>query len=162
MAKRIRIEPIARQTEVETNGALLSGLMGDELSILKECGGRGMCATCHVYIQEGMSSLSPMARREKRTLEVITTCKPNSRLACQARVVGEGIVVELPAGTYVQSIQDIEALIGRRCEKPLLSPITGQTLVEVGQLITRSVVRQLENTNFRVNEQLANTKGADE
>jgi hypothetical protein len=62
---------------------------------------------------------------------------------------------------YVQSIQDIEALIGRRCEKPLLSPLTGQTLVEVGQLITRSVVRQLENTKFSVGEQLANTKRAD-
>jgi hypothetical protein len=102
-----------------------------------------------------------MGKREQRTLEVITTCKPNSRLACQAKVMGEGIVVELPVGMYVQSIQDIEALIGRRCEKPLLSPITGQTLVEVGQLISRSVVRQLENTNFSVGEQLANTKRAD-
>ena len=148
MAKRVRIEPIAQVADIETNGALLSGLMGDELSILKECGGRGMCATCHVYIQEGMSSLSPMGKREQRTLEVITTCKPNSRLACQAKVMGEGIVVELPIGMYVQSIQDIEALIG-------------QTLVEVGQLITRSVVRQLENTNFGVGEQLANTKRAD-
>jgi hypothetical protein len=33
--------------------------------------------------------------------------------------------------------------------------------VEVGQLITRSVVRQLENTNFSVGEQLANTKRVD-
>ena len=161
MAKRVRIEPIAQTADIATNGALLSGLMGEELNILKECGGRGMCATCHVYIQEGMSALSPMGKREQRTLEVITTCKPNSRLACQAKVMGEGIVVELPVGMYVQSIQDIEALIGRRCEKPVLSPLTGQTLVEVGQLITRSVVRQLENTKFSVGEQLANTKKAD-
>ncbi|HBC40421.1 MAG TPA: (2Fe-2S)-binding protein [Pseudanabaena sp.] len=161
MAKRIRIEPIAQTADVATNGALLSGLIGDELNILKECGGRGMCATCHVYIQEGMSSLSPMGKHEQRTLEIITTCKPNSRLACQAKVMSEGVIVELPVGTYVQSIQVIEALIGRRCEKALLSPITGQTLVEVGQLITRSVVRQLENTNFSVGEQLANSKRAD-
>jgi len=118
-------------------------------------------AGLHVYIQEGMSSLSLMGKHEQRTLEIITTCKPNSRLACQAKVMGEGVVVELPVGTYVQSIQDIKALIGRRCEKALLSPITGQTLVEVGQLITRSVVRQLENTNFSVGEQLANTKRTD-
>ncbi len=160
MAKRVRIEPIAQQADIATNGALLSILMGEDLNILKECGGRGMCATCHVYILEGMDSLTPMARREQRTLEVITTCKPNSRLACQARVMGEGVVVELPVGTYVQSLQDIEALIGRRCEKPLLSPITGQVLVDVGQLITRSMVRQLENTNFKVDEQLLNTSKA--
>jgi ferredoxin len=160
MAKRIQIEPIAEEAEVATNGALLSGLIRDDLTILKECGGRGMCATCHVYILEGMDSLSPMGRREQRSLEVITTCKPNSRLACQARVMAEGIVVEMPVGTYVQSIEDIEALIGRRCEKPLLSPITGETLVEVGQLITRSVVRQLSNTSFRVSDQLSNTTEA--
>ncbi|MEI6426863.1 MAG: 2Fe-2S iron-sulfur cluster-binding protein [Pseudanabaena sp. ELA607] len=161
MAKRIQIEPIAQTADVITNGALLSGLMSEDLKILKECGGRGMCATCHVYILEGMESLTPMAKREQRTLEVITTCKPNSRLACQARVMGEGIVVDLPVGMYVESLQDIEALIGRRCEKPILSPITGETLVEVGQLITRSVVRQLEDTNFHVGENLAKTKRVD-
>ncbi|MEE3719423.1 2Fe-2S iron-sulfur cluster-binding protein [Tumidithrix elongata RA019] len=158
MAKRVRIEPIAQEADIATNGALLSVLMGEDLNILKECGGRGMCATCHVYIQSGMDSLSPMARREQRTLEVITTCKPNSRLACQAKVMAEGVVVELPVGMYVQSIQDIEALIGRRCEKPLLHPVTGQTLVDIGQLITRSMVKQLENTDFRVAEQLPGTK----
>jgi ferredoxin len=158
MAKRVRIEPIAQEAEIATNGALLSVLMSGDLNILKECGGQGMCATCHVYIQAGMDALSPMARREQRTLEVITTCKPNSRLACQAKVMAEGVIVELPVGMYVQSIQDIEALIGRRCEKPLLHPLTGQTLVDVGQLITRSMVKQLENTDFRVGEQLSHTK----
>jgi Ferredoxin len=155
MAKTIRIEPIAKTAQIATNGALLSALLFDELNILKECGGRGMCATCHVYIKEGMESLEPMSRREQRTLEVITTCKPNSRLACQARVIGEGVVVELPVGTYVQSIQDVEVLIGKRCETPLLHPITGKTLVEVGQLITRSVVKELEaTTNFKVSDYL--------
>ncbi len=160
MSKRVRIEPIAQETDIETNGNLLSILMEEDLNILKECGGRGMCATCHVYIQEGMSSLSPIAKREQRTLEVITTCKPNSRLACQAKVIAEGVIVELPVGMYIQSIQDIEALIGRRCERPMLHPVTGQTLVEVGQLISRSIVRQLESTDFRIGEQLAQTKKA--
>jgi len=158
MSKRVRIEPIAQEADIETNGNLLSVLMQEDLNILKECGGRGMCATCHVYIQEGMNALSPIAKREQRTLEVITTCKPNSRLACQAKVIAEGVIVELPVGMYIQSIQDIEALIGRRCEKPMLHPVTGQTLVEIGQLITRSMVRQLENTDFRIGEQLSQTK----
>ncbi len=160
MSKRVRIEPIAQVADIETNGNLLAVLMQEDLNILKECGGRGMCATCHVYIQEGMSSLSPIAKREQRTLEVITTCKPNSRLACQAKVMAEGVVVELPVGMYIQSIQDVEALIGRRCERPMLHPVTGQTLVEVGQLITRSMVRQLESTDFRIGDQLSQTTRA--
>ncbi|MCS6812543.1 MAG: 2Fe-2S iron-sulfur cluster-binding protein [Cyanobacteria bacterium] len=153
MVKIVKLEPIAQETEVETNGSLLSVLLNKELDVLKECGGRGMCATCHVYIKEGMQALSPMNRREQRTLEVITTCKANSRLACQARVMANGVVVELPAGMYVNSLQDIEALIGRRAEQNLLHPVTGQILVEEGKLITRSVLKQLETTpSFKVSD----------
>jgi ferredoxin len=151
MAKTVRLEPIAQETSVETNGNLLSVLINKDLDVLRECGGRGMCATCHVYVTEGMEALSPINRREQRTLEVITSCKTNSRLACQARVLANGVVVELPPGMYINSLQDIEALIGRRAEQNLLHPITGQVLVEEGKLITRSVLKQLENTpSFKV------------
>lgn len=157
MSKTVRLEPISQQTEVETNGSLLSVLLSKDLDVLKECGGRGMCATCHIYVKEGMEGLSPMSRREQRTLEVITTCKTNSRLACQCRVLSNGVVVELPPGMYVNSLQDIEALIGRRAEQDLLHPITGQVLVEVGKLITRSMLKQLENTSFKVGEYFHHT-----
>lgn len=161
MAKVVRLEPIGQQSTVETNGNLLSVLLNKELDVLKECGGRGMCATCHIYVKEGMDSLSSISRREQRTLEVITSCKPNSRLACQSRVLAEGVVVELPPGMYVNSLQDIEALIGRRAEQPMLHPITGQVLVEEGKLITRSTLKQLEDSpSFRVGEYFANTTDA--
>lgn len=156
MAKTVRLEPIAQESAVQTNGHLLSVLLNKDLDVLKECGGRGMCATCHIYVRDGMESLTPINRREQRTLEVITSCKTNSRLACQARVLGEGVVVELPPGMYVNSLQDIEALIGRRAEQSLLHPITGAVLVEEGKLITRSMMKQLEdkesNTSFKVGE----------
>lgn len=152
MPKIVRLEPIAQETSVETNGSLLSVLLGKELDVLKECGGRGLCATCHIYVTHGMEALSSINRRELRTLEVITSCKPNSRLACQARVMGNGVVIELPPGMYVNSLKDIEALIGRRAAQDLLHPITGQVLVESGKLITRSMLKQLENTpSFQVN-----------
>ncbi len=146
MVKIVRLEPIAQETAIETNGNLLSVLLNKDLDVLKECGGRGMCATCHIYVQDGMESLSPINRREQRTLEVITTCKPNSRLACQARVLQNGVTVELPPGMYINSIKDIEALIGRRAEQDLLHPLTGQVLVEAGKLITRSMMKQIEDT----------------
>jgi ferredoxin len=146
MVKIVRLEPIAVETAIETNSNLLSVLMHKELDVLKECGGRGMCATCHIYVKEGMNALSPMNRREQRTLEVITSCKPNSRLACQSRVLENGVVVELPPGMYINSLKDIEALIGRRAEQDLLHPLTGAVLVEAGKLITRSTLRQIQDT----------------
>jgi ferredoxin len=149
MAKIVRLEPIAQETSVETNGNLLSVLIDKDLDVLRECGGRGMCATCHVYVKHGTEGLSPISRREQRTLEVITSCQPNSRLACQARVLANGVVVELPPGMYINSIKDIEDLIGRRAEQNLLHPVTGQILVEKDKLITRSMLKQIEtSTNF--------------
>lgn len=160
MAKTVRLEPIAQETSVETNGNLLSILINKDLDVLRECGGRGMCATCHVYVQTGMESLSPINRREQRTLEVITSCKTNSRLACQARVLQNGVVVELPSGMYINSLKDIEDLIGRRAEQDLLHPLTGQVLVEAGKLITRSVLKKLEDTtSFSVGNYFSNSSG---
>lgn len=151
MVKIVRLEPIAQETAIETNGNLLSVLMAEDLDVLKECGGRGMCATCHVYVTQGMEALSPINRREQRTLEVITSCKTNSRLACQARVQGNGVVVELPPGMYINSVKDLEALIGRRAEQNLLHPVTGEVLVEEGKLITRSTLKQLESSTNNFN-----------
>ena len=151
MVKIVRLEPIAQETAIETNGNLLSVLMAEDLDVLKECGGRGMCATCHVYVKQGMEALSPINRREQRTLEVITSCKTNSRLACQARVQGNGVVVELPPGMYINSVKDLEALVGRRAEQNLLHPVTGEVLVEAGKLITRSTLKQLESSTNNFN-----------
>jgi ferredoxin len=160
MPKTVKLEPIDQQTVVQTNTNILSALLENELNVLQECGGRGMCATCHVHIKKGMESLSPINRREQRTLEVITTCKPNSRLACQARVIGEGIVVELPSGMYVNSIENIEALIGRRAEQDILHPLNGKVLVEAGKLMTRSIISQLQDTCLKAGEYLARTREA--
>jgi ferredoxin len=160
MVKTVRLEPIAQESAIETMGNLLSVLINKDLDVLKECGGRGMCATCHVYVRDGMESLTPIDRREQRTLEVITSCKTNSRLACQARVIGSGVVVELPPGMYINSIKDIEALIGRRAEQDLLHPLTGQVLVETGKLITRSTLKKIEDTtSFNMSNYFSNSSG---
>ncbi len=158
MAKTVRLEPIAQDTSVETNGNLLSVLLNKDLDVLRECGGRGMCATCHIYVKDGMGNLSAMNRREQRTLEVITSCQQNSRLACQARVLDDGVVVELPPGMYINSLKDIEDLIGRRAEQDLLHPITGKVLVESGKLITRSMLKTIENSgNLNFNTYFTNS-----
>ncbi len=158
MAKIVKLDPIGQETSVLTNDNLMSALLKNELKVLQECGGRGMCATCHIYIKDGMENLSPMSRRERRTLGVITTCKLNSRLACQSKVLGEGVVVELPTGMYLSDVNDIESLIGRRAEENILHPLDGNVLVEAGKLITRSMISQLEVTRSDVSTHLANSQ----
>jgi ferredoxin len=157
VAKLIKLDPINVEVSIQTNDNLLSALLKKDLSVMKECGGRGMCATCHVYITQGMESLSPVNRRELRSLEVITTCTKFSRLACQARVLGEGITVEVPSGMYISEIDNIEDLIGRRAEDNILHPITGTVLVEAGKLITRSMITQLKDTQAQASDYLAKT-----
>lgn len=158
MSKQVRLDPIAQVAEVATNGNLLSILIREDLQVLKECGGRGLCATCHVYVTEGMKSLSVMSKREQRTLEVITSCRPQSRLACQSRVIGEGVVVELPLGMYVNAFSDLEALIGRRAEQDMLHPVTGQVLVQEGKLITRTILMSVKNLDFDISAALGKSR----
>jgi ferredoxin len=160
MVKQVRLDPIAQVAEVATNGNLLSILIREDLNVLKECGGRGLCATCHVYVTQGMGSLSPIAKREQRTLEVITSCRPESRLACQSRVLGEGVVVELPVGMYINAYSDIESLVGRRAEQDLLHPVTGQVLVQSGKLITRTVLLSVKNLDFDIQNALSSSNSS--
>jgi len=72
--------------------------------VLRECGGQYVLLA--MFISKNGMEASPPSRRRKRTLEVIATANPNSRLACQALVVGEGIVVEVPSGMHVSAIDD--------------------------------------------------------
>lgn len=160
MAKIVKLDPFNQEVSIQTNDNLMSALLKGELHVLQECGGRGMCSTCHIYIKGGMESLSPLNRREQRTLEVITTANQYSRLACQARVLGLGVVVEVPEGMYIDEIENIEDLIGRRAEQDILHSLNGKVLVEKGKLITRSIITQLETTKVEVSEFFAQTREA--
>lgn len=60
------------------------------------CGGEGRCTTCACEIIEGGEALSEMGRSEEKVLveeRGAGVLRSNVRLACQARVEGEGTVV---------------------------------------------------------------------
>ena len=65
-----------------------------------ECGGNAMCATCHVYVDEGwIARLAAMSGEENELLDgVAAERQKNSRLSCQIKVTPEldGFVVRLP------------------------------------------------------------------
>ncbi len=94
MAKTIQLDPMGRQTSVQTNDNLLSALLTTSYKCLPNVAG-GECALLPRIYQRGHGESCSLNRREQRTLEVITTCNLNSRLACQTTVLGEGVVVKL-------------------------------------------------------------------
>jgi 2Fe-2S ferredoxin len=61
------------------------------------CGGVCACSTCHVYVLEGLRSLSPPSEREEDILDKAFDVKPHSRLGCQAEVGSADVLVEITA-----------------------------------------------------------------
>ena len=75
--------------------AVSNGVRG----IVGECGGQAMCATCHVYIEDGGSTLPPRSEDEDEMLEcTAATLETNSRLGCQLRAGDDfnRLVVRIP------------------------------------------------------------------
>ena len=68
--------------------------------ILAECGGNAMCATCHVYVDDGWLARLPAMRDEEDALLDGAAAErlPASRLSCQIRMTPEldGLVLRLP------------------------------------------------------------------
>ncbi len=59
------------------------------------CGGNLACSTCHCWIVEGFDSLDEMEEAEDDILDKAFEVREESRLACQARVSDEDLVVEV-------------------------------------------------------------------
>jgi 2Fe-2S ferredoxin len=94
MVKVTYIEPTGarRELDLEVGLTLMQGAInGGVDGIVAECGGACVCATCHVYVDEGyLSLLPPPTATEAEMLDaVLSERRPNSRLSCQIRVSEE-------------------------------------------------------------------------
>ena len=150
--KTIQFHPIDEELAVKTESTLLEALTAKNLKVLMACGGKGLCATCHIHIREGADKVSPRTEREKRTLSMVSMADSASRLACQCRVLGEGIIVELPSGMFIERSEDLLDLLGKRAETDILHPITAEVLIREGKIITRSRIEELKTLNMQVDE----------
>lgn len=59
------------------------------------CGGNLACSTCHVYVEVGADSLGEISDKENDIMDKAWGVRPESRLACQAQVAADELVVEI-------------------------------------------------------------------
>jgi ferredoxin, 2Fe-2S len=76
--------------------SLLDIALSFGLHLEHACGGNCACTTCHVWVKQGESNLSPMDDDEADRLDMAADLQLNSRLGCQCIVKGD-VVVEIPA-----------------------------------------------------------------
>jgi ferredoxin len=143
------------QLEAEQDSTLLSVLKVHGIPTNQICGGQGMCATCHLFILDGTDSLTPQTPQEQKTFQFTKISRPGARLACQTRVIGNGVIIELPQGTFVKSEQDLEQEIGKKAKQTLIHPMTGEVLVEAGKLVMRSALEKMKQASSNFADNLA-------
>lgn len=88
--------PDGRRAEVSPGTSLLDAAEAAGVDLPSNCGGVCACTTCHVWVEAGLESLSAIADREDDKLQEAAGLSARSRLACQAKVGGEDVVVRVP------------------------------------------------------------------
>jgi len=81
--------------EVEPGSSLLEAAQKCGAHVGESCGGNCACSTCHVWVTEGYESLSEMEEAEDDRLDMGFDVREESRLACQAKIGDEDIVLEI-------------------------------------------------------------------
>ncbi|MCP3730571.1 2Fe-2S iron-sulfur cluster-binding protein [Sphingomonas sp. MG17] len=76
-----------------------TALAADIASIVAECGGAAMCATCHVYVDEPYAALfPPVGEVEDEMLDSAAEGRSTaSRLSCQLTMPDRNITLRIPA-----------------------------------------------------------------
>jgi 2Fe-2S ferredoxin len=59
------------------------------------CGGNCACSTCHVYVKQGLDSLSDVEEDEEDILDKAFDVRPQSRLSCQSKIGEEDLICEI-------------------------------------------------------------------
>ena len=80
------------EVEVEEGASILDAAKKVHAPEGDACGGVCACSTCHVYVEEGQELLSEASDDEEDILDKAFDVRMNSRLGCQAKVLGSGTV----------------------------------------------------------------------
>lgn len=83
------------------------------------CGGVCACSTCHVYVQSGLELLSEQEDEELDILDKAFDVRASSRLGCQAKLVGDGVVkVEITRESLAAYENEHPQMRGKYTKRP--------------------------------------------
>jgi 2Fe-2S ferredoxin len=88
--------PQGQQFDVKKGASLCEAFLKNGIAIEHACDMVAACATCHVLIREGASSLAEPDDEENDQLDNAWGLEPCSRLACCVRLKDADITVALP------------------------------------------------------------------
>ena len=91
--------PEGAAVEAEAGVSICDTLLKNNIPIEHACEKSCACTTCHVLVREGFESLGPADELEEDMLDKAWGLEPCSRLSCQALVVEQDLVVEIPRYT---------------------------------------------------------------
>jgi 2Fe-2S ferredoxin len=93
---RVLFQPAGVAVEVASGTSLLDAADAAGVELPHNCGGVCACVTCHVWVEEGLASLSEPSEHEEDRLSEAMGQAFNSRLGCQAEVGVKDLVVRIP------------------------------------------------------------------
>jgi len=93
---KVTFLPGGKSAEVGRGASLLDAADAAGVDLPSNCGGVCACTTCHVWVEVGLDALSEIEDREDDKLQEAAGLDVRSRLACQARVGAEDVVVRVP------------------------------------------------------------------
>lgn len=85
----VRFEPDGIEIEVAKGTTILRAAEQAGAKLGSACGGVCACSTCHVYVKDGFDDLSDVEDKEEDVLDKSFDVRPNSRLACRAKLAAD-------------------------------------------------------------------------
>ncbi len=92
----IELCPEGAAIDATPGKSICDTLLENGIEIEHACEKSCACTTCHVVVREGLESLTPAEELEEDMLDKAWGLEPNSRLACQALVMSQDLVIEIP------------------------------------------------------------------
>lgn len=93
---RVTFRPAGRTVEVPPGTLLIDAAEVAGVLLPGNCGGVCACTSCHVWVEAGGETLSPMGEREDEKVGEALGYRAESRLGCRARVGTGDVVVRIP------------------------------------------------------------------
>ncbi|GAB4063281.1 ISC system 2Fe-2S type ferredoxin [Uliginosibacterium sediminicola] len=91
--------PQGARIEAKPGISICDALLDAGIAIEHACEKVAACATCHVYVRQGASSLNQPDDEEEDQLDAAWGLEAASRLACCAKIGQADVTVELPRHT---------------------------------------------------------------